>query len=202
MSKITKIILLLSLIIFLIIGAWYSGFKYRFAKNNIEISNETILQQVKNVVKLGTVEGYFSDIYSYKDYYGINISPFQKKALIRIKAKILAGFKLDSIDIYINDLSKTIKISNIPPPEILSIDYDLDYYDITQGTFNFFTNEDYNTMNSQSKLFIKNTAQKSDLLLKARTRLNQHFELLGALFGSYGWKLEIEYKEANALHKK
>jgi uncharacterized protein (DUF697 family) len=195
MTKIIKYIILAIILGAIVSFAWYSGYKYSFTETKTEIHKETILQQVKNVLKLGTVEGYFSEIYSFKEHYGFNISPFQKKALIRVKAKVLVGFDMDSINIEIIQNTKSIKISNIPFPTILSIDHDLDYYDITEGTFNTFTSADYNKMNNQAKLFIKKTALNSDLLIKAQKQLEQHLLLLKSILNTYGWVVEVKKEE-------
>ncbi|NTW34279.1 MAG: DUF4230 domain-containing protein, partial [Bacteroidetes bacterium] len=73
----------------------------------------------------------------------MDVSFFTKKALIRVKARILAGFDFEKVKISVDEKSKTVTISNIPPPQILSMEHDLDYYDITEGIFNSFSTEDY-----------------------------------------------------------
>jgi len=194
MTKLLKYIVigLLSLVLLAIV--WYSGYKYEFAETKTVIKQDVILQQIKNVLKLGTVEGSFSEIYDFKEHYAFDISPFQKKALLRTKAIVLVGFDLDSIVIKVDDDDKTIMISDIPNPKILSIDHDLDYYDITEGTFNAFTKDDYNRMNSQAKIGIQNIAKKSNLFSNAKTQLDEHLNLLKTLLASYGWKLKYSYK--------
>ena len=191
MKKKINLILLLLFFVFVVAVSWYSGAKYSFLEKKSVINKEIVVEQVKSVLKLGTVEGYFSEIYDFKEHYGFDISPFQKKALIRIKAKVLVGFNLDSLVLKVDDLSKTIIISGLNQPVLLSIDHDLDYYDITEGTFNAFTTDDYNKMNNQAKLFIKNTALKSDLFDKAEKQLSEHLNLLNILLDAHGWKLHV-----------
>ncbi len=185
--------LIIILIILLAIGiAWYSGFKASFFEKKSTLTQEVVLEQIKNVVKLGTVEGYFSEIYNYKEHYGPDMSFFTKKALIRVKAKILAGFDLEKINVKVDETTKTVKIENLPEPQILSIEHDLDYYDITEGMFNSFTTADYNKMNNQAKIYIKNVALKTNLMQNAKNQLNSHLQVLNILMSSYGWKLEVE----------
>ncbi|MBK9982670.1 MAG: DUF4230 domain-containing protein [Saprospiraceae bacterium] len=45
-------------------------------------------------------------------------------------------------------------ISGMPPAEILSVDHDLDYYDLSEGFFNSFSTEDYNKINADAKDFV------------------------------------------------
>lgn len=192
MAKFYKYLIII-LIILLAIGiAWYSGFKASFFENKSTLTQEVVLEQIKNVVKLGTVEGYFSEIYNYKEHYGPDMSFFTKKALIRVKAKILAGFDLEKIIVKVDETTKTVKIENLPEPQILSIEHDLDYYDITEGMFNSFTTADYNKMNNQAKIYIKNVALKTNLMQNAKNQLNSHLQVLNILMSSYGWKLEVE----------
>lgn len=172
--------------------AWYTGFKSSLFESKTSLSQEVVLEQIKNVVKLGTVEGYFSEVYDYKEHFGPELSFFTKKALIRVKAKILAGFDLESIKINVDEKARTVTISNIPDPQIISIEHDLDYYDITEGIFNSFTTEDYNRMNVQAKAYIKNVALKSGLMENSKSQLDSHLQVLKVLMNSYGWKLEIE----------
>lgn len=195
MTKIIKYIVIAFIIGTIAFFAWYSGYKYSFTETKTEIHKEAMLQQVKNVLKLGTVEGYFSEVYSFKEHYGFDISPFQKKALIRVKAKVLVGFDMDSINIEVTQLTKSVIISNIPYPIIISIDHDLDYYDITEGTFNTFTSTDYNKMNNQAKLFVEKTALNSDLFIKAQKQLGEHLLLLKSLLNTYGWDIEVKNEE-------
>lgn len=192
MAKFYKYLIII-LIILLAIGiAWYSGFKASFFEKKSTLTKEVVLEQIKNVVKLGTVEGYFSEIYNYKEHYGPDMSFFTKKALIRVKAKILAGFDLEKINVKVDETTKTVKIENLPEPQILSIEHDLDYYDITEGMFNSFTTADYNKMNNQAKIYIKNVALKTNLMQNAKNQLNSHLQVLNILMSSYGWKLEVE----------
>lgn len=196
MLKMYKNLIIVLLILGGIILAWFLGFKYSFFQKKSEISKEIILEQVKNVLKLGTVEGYFSEIFDYKDHYGIDIGLFSKKALIRVKAKVTAGFDLQNVKIDIDELSHSVKITNISPPQILTVEHDLDYYDITEGVFNSFTTEDYNKMNEQAKKFVTESATKSNLLKNADDQLKSHIQLLKTLMESYGWTLKVEYADS------
>lgn len=192
MFRIFKYIFISLVLIGALFFAWYTGFKSSLFESKTSLSQEVVLEQIKNVVKLGTVEGYFSEVYDYKEHFGPELSFFTKKALIRVKAKILAGFDLESIKINVDEISRTVIISNIPEPQIISIEHDLDYYDITEGIFNSFTTEDYNRMNVQAKAYIKNVALKSGLMENSKSQLDSHLKVLMVLMSSYGWKLEIE----------
>lgn len=193
--KFSRIAFSLVILSALLAIAWYAGFNSSFKSRKSTVTHDVVLEQVKNVVKLGTVEGYFTEIYSHKDYYGPDLGFFTKKALIRVKAKILAGYNLETLKIDVDEKSKTVLISNLSAPQILSIDHDLDYYDITEGMFNSFKTSDYNRMNRQAKEYVIKVAVKSGLLENAKTQFYSHLDFLRILLGNYGWELIIEERE-------
>ena len=154
-----------------------------------------LLERVRTVAKLVTVEGYFSEIYDYQDYWGYDLPIFRKKALLRVKAKVSVGYDLSRIKLEARPEDRLIIIGNLPDPGILSIDHDVDYYDITEGTFNLFREEDYTRLNREAKRFIEDKARKSDLLLTAEEQANQMLDMIRFMVENAGWKLEYSKRE-------
>ncbi|HNE49242.1 MAG TPA: DUF4230 domain-containing protein, partial [Saprospiraceae bacterium] len=83
-------------------------------------------------------------------------------------------------------------ISSIGKPQILSVDHKLDYYDISQGTFNSFTSEDYNRMNQNAKDFIISKVKESDLMNQAGEQMDGIIETIKTLTESRGWQIVVE----------
>ncbi|MEO7176420.1 MAG: DUF4230 domain-containing protein [Saprospiraceae bacterium] len=184
------------LYILVIILVFASGFFLRnsfssFGQKEAKTESVVLLEQIKQVSKWVSVEGYFSEIYDYKDYYTFDFFPFQKKALIRIKAKVLVGFDLNNWKIDADIKQRRITISPLPEPQILSIEHDLDYYDITEGTFNTFSADDYNKLNAKAKDFIRNKADQSDLKNRARSQGKKMIEQIRQLVQASGWELSV-----------
>ena len=180
-------------LILLVVGTFALGFLINscFFKGHVSTENsQVMLEKIKNVCKVINVEGYFTEVYDYKDYWGYNISFFQKKALVRIKAKVSMGYDMNKIIFNSNPMTKTISISKLPEPEILSIDHDLDYYDITEGSFNSFTTEDYNKINANAKDFIKKKVETSGLKDAALKEGDKMLEVIRFMVESMGWKLD------------
>ena len=167
---------------------WFVGKTEKKVTENATV----LIEKIQKATKLITVEGTFSEIYDYQDYYGYDLSLFRKKALIRVKAKVSVGYDLEKIKITSNNEKKLIVISEIPPPELLSIEHDLDYYDIQEGMFNPFTKEDYNKLNANAKNFIRQKAQESELFDQATLQKNNLFEMIQLMVESAGWRLVIE----------
>ncbi|MEO1258107.1 MAG: DUF4230 domain-containing protein [Bacteroidota bacterium] len=154
-----------------------------------------LIEKIQTATKLITIEGFFSEIYDYQDYYGYDLSVFRKKALIRVKAKVSVGFDLEKIRITSLPEEKIIVIGSIPPAELLSLEHDLDYYDMQEGIFNTFTKEDYNKLNANAKEFIRKKAQESQLFDQAALQKNKLFEMIRLMVESSGWTLKMESDE-------
>ncbi len=180
-------------------GASFYGWQYYQNWKTIKTEEEArvLVEKIKTVSKLITVEGSFSEIYDYKDYWGYDLSPFRKKALVRVNAKVSVGYDLNQMKVEAFPTEKRIVISNLPDPEILSIDHDLDYYDLSEGTFNSFSTEDYNKINTNAKAEIEKKALESDLFLVAEEQSDNMLEMIGVMVESIGW--ELEYREREGL---
>ena len=192
MAKSLKYIFFIALLAALVFVAW--KFKALFLGPTIhaETSSEVIMERLEKVNKLVTLDAYYSEVYDYKDYYYYDFSPFRKKALIRIKAKVSVGYNFETINMKADEGNKTVSIYDFPPPEILSIDHDLDYYDLTQGTFNSFSEEDYNKMNKNAKDFIREKANDKDIFKEADAQKDELLEMFDWMLKAAGWKLVVE----------
>lgn len=187
-----NIILVLALLITFGLGAWLTHRFYTKQEVSVEEESQVLLERIETVAKLITVEGYFSEVYDYQDHYGYDVSFFRKKALLRVKAKVSVGYDFAALKIESLPQEKTIIISNLPDPEILSIDHDIDYYDIQEGIFNSFSAQDYTKLNADAKEFIKGKVKESDLFLAAEEQGNGMQEMLQFIVESAGWTLDTK----------
>ncbi len=152
-----------------------------------------LLEKIKTVSKMVTVEGYFSELYSHKDYWKYDWWIFRKKALFRVKAKVSVGYDLEKMKVETFPAEKKVVISNVPvEPQIISIDHKMDYYDISEGTFNTFTESDYNALQQKGRDLIEIKAKESELFKKAREQGIQILDLIKFMGESSGWTVEIQ----------
>ena len=187
-----KYLYILGLLFALALGIW--GAKWWYSKSGSIHTEESqvLLEHIKYVSKLVTVEGYFSEIYTEtdsKDYYFFSST---KKALIKVKAKVSAGFDLSNMKIEADEASKTLRLTNIPEPNIIAIEPEISYYDIANGVFNQFTNEDYTRLNKKAVDTIRTQALKSDFMNTVKTQGVKNFDAIRALAESMGWKVVFE----------
>ena len=162
-------------------------------KNNRQLKQQSVLllEKIKQVCKLITVEGEFSEIFTHRDEKNLffKLLQMEKKALIIVKAKVLIGFDLTKINIEINSNTKQVKLSHFPEPEILSIDSDLEYYDVQKGIINKFSETDLTNMNKKSKDFIRDKVERSHLIGIAKNQANDTISVIRQLIESVGWEL-------------
>lgn len=189
-----KIIIAVGFLLMFLLGIWAARWYFLKSMPTETEQSTILLEKVKTVTKLITVEGYFSEIYDYKDYYHYDWSPFRKKALLRVKAKVSIGYDLENMKFEALPDQKILRISQMPDPSILSIDHDVDYYDLQQGTFNSFTPKDYTKLNKNAKEYIEAKALESDLMKTAESQVNTTLKVIQFMVEEAGWELEITPK--------
>lgn len=196
-----KIIGVAALILMFALGIFSAKKYYELGEPVSKENSQVLLERIKTVAKLVTVEGYFSEVYTHEDYYNFDLSPFRKKALLRVKAKVSVGYDLEQLQLEAEDTSKKIYISNIPDPQIISIDHDVDYYDITEGTFNSFSEQELTDLNRRAKDFIEAKAKSDEigLLPAAEEQMNKMLQSIELIINTAGYELEYRtvYEQKN-----
>lgn len=180
---------------FFLAKAWFQPKERTITQEEASI----LLEKIQTVAKLVTVEGYFSELYNYQDYWNYDWSIFRKKALLRVKARVSAGYDLGNMKIDMLPEQKLIRITNIPTdPQIIAIDHSIDYYDISEGSFNSFTEADYNKINKNAKQFIEKKAKESELLTRARSQGIEILDLIRFMGENAGWTVEMNVPGKNS----
>lgn len=191
MNTITKILFLVGIISVCILIGIYWGSNLGIGKKHEEINSSLVVERIEKVAKLITVEAYMSELYSHKDYYTYDWSFLRKKAIIRVNAKVSAGYDIKKMNITLDSKTKKITIGPIPPVEILSIDHTLDYFDVEEGIFNSFEPQDYNKINAKAKDYIRNLASNHDIIKKASEQENAMIDMMKTMATGMGYELEI-----------
>lgn len=193
----------------LIIGVLISGtvwYYFKTKKNEQLTRNQSVLllDKIKKVCKFITVEGDFTEIYHHEDvkekFLKLVIS--KKKALVVIKAKAHIGFDLSKIIITTNSKAKTVILSQFPQPEVLSIETNLNYYDIKNGAFNKFEAEDMTALTAQTKEHIKAKIPESGLFMAAQREALEAIAIMQHIVETIGWKLDYSALELEAESSK
>lgn len=162
--------------------------------NEKRIEESTILlEKIQSVAKMVTIEGYYSELYRYEDFWGYDWWIFRKKAIMRVKAKVSVGFDLNHLKFDLDKENWILYIRNVPSdPGIISIDHQIDYYDISQGSFNSFSEKDYNRIQKNAKEMIAKKAEGGELMTRAKKQGLELLDLIKFMAEGAGWKVEIE----------
>ena len=131
----------------------------------------------------------------------------KKKALVVIKAKAHIGYDLSKILMHADEGKKTIILDNFPQPEVLSIEPELEFYDIKSGFFNFFAPDDLTKLNAEAKSHIREKIPESGLMDTARKEALQTVLIMEKIVETIGWTLDytalkIPQKQIELLEEK
>lgn len=178
----------LALVAGFLLGTWLGPW---FRQEDRRLSSDVVLEQVQTVLRLITVEGRFSEIYDYQDYWGYDIGPLRKKILLRVSGRVQVGFDLKETEFQIEEEEKRVRIEQWPEPAIQSIDMEVDYYDISEGTFNSFSEEDFTRFQKEARDLIRQRAMESDLREQARDQRDRLAAALNSALSESGWSLRF-----------
>ena len=194
MKKIYKTMLLMLIVIIATISVTF------FVTNKFHeqelYSASGVLEQVKDISELNTVEMYFNEIIDFKNAKLFNNFqiPFTEKSFIfTVKSKVKAGVDLSGIDegdIAISGKSLLIQLPNptITSKEILSYKV----YDEKNGLFNEVTTEDTLKALELFEKDMEEQALSSGIIEKSKEN-TEH--IIRNLFLSYGFEsIELEWK--------
>ncbi|SHJ88909.1 DUF4230 domain-containing protein [Pseudozobellia thermophila] len=183
----------LGLVLGAILMYWvFSFFRNKKSKEVTEHQSEVLLDKIRTVCKLVSVEGDFAEIYRYenKKERFMSLVTSKKKALIVINAKAQIGYDLKKIGMHADNENKRIVMTNFPEPEILSIEPDIQFYDIQSGMFNFFSPDDLTLLNKEAKQHIREKIPESGLMETAKKEAVQAVLLIEKIVETIGWKLD------------
>lgn len=168
----------------------YSHFWQKAGEKKVTDNANVLLEKIQKVYKMVVVEGEFAEILDRKEYIGWDLPGLRKRALVKVKGKVSVGYNLEYLKIDFDHTNHIMTISNLPDPEILSIDTDIKYYDIENGMFNSFTPEELSQLNTAAKDTIRANAMRSPLMEKAREQATQMFDLITQVAQESGWTIK------------
>lgn len=193
---------LLELVLGLILGAilmyWIFGlFRKRKKQELTEHQSSVLLEKIRSVCKLITVEGEFAEIYKYENtkQQFLSLLTSRKKALIVVNAKAQIGYDLSKLRLEADTERKKIVVTNFPEPEVLSIEPELEFYDIQNDLFNLFTPKDLTAVTKEAKDHIRKKIPESGLMESAKKDAIEAILLMEKIVETIGWKLDYSALE-------
>lgn len=180
-----------------IVIAFVIVFGLRYCENRkenrevLEANTALIQKELKNVGKLVVTEGSYAQVFSYNDSkkFYLDVLSARKKALIVVNAKASIAYDLSKVQTEVDENTKTVRITNIPEPE-LSINPNIEYYDMQQDYLNQFSATDYNKIKKRIEKSLRKKIEASELRANAENRLISELQKIYILTNSMGWTLE------------
>ncbi len=197
---IKKIFPIVALVAVFLLGIIIAGWFYRTEQKEIRETQSTILlDKVKDVMKLVTVEANFNELYNETRTRPVTLYlplpstfKFDKKAILEVKGKVLVGYDLEAVRITADSADRVLRLSNLPEPEILSIDHEVAFRNLEESWFNSFTAEDYTSLSANAKEVLRQKVIESQLLDRARQQGNRMIDVIRFMAESAGWTVEVE----------
>jgi hypothetical protein len=198
MSK--RILSFVALIVVFILGILVASWFYQSKQAEISRTQSTILlNKVKDVMKLVTVEANFNELYNETRTRPVTLYlplpstfKFDKKAILEVTGKALVGYDLEAVEIRIDSANRVLLLSNLPDPKILSIDHQIVFRNLEESWFNSFTAEDYTSLSANAKKVLEQKVMDSQLLDQAQEQGNRMIDALRFMAESAGWTVELE----------
>lgn len=164
-------------------------------REQLEANTALIQKELKNVGKLIVTEGSYSQVLSYSDSKDLLYGLFdaRKRALIVVNAKATIAYDLSKVEMEVDESRKTVTITKIPEPE-LSINPNIEYYDMQQDYLNQFNASDYNKIKQRVEKSLRKKIEASELQTNAENRLISELQKIYILTNTMGWTLEYNGK--------
>ena len=195
-KKSLNVIVLLGMFIVGVLAAkWF----YKQPETTVETDATVLIEKVREVCKLVTVEADLHEVYDEKNYRNVTLFlplptnfSFSKKASIEVSGKVLVGYDLEKIELTADSANQTLYIKNLPKAEILSIEHDVKYRNLEESFFNEFTANDFTKLNKGAKEVLREKAIEKHLLEKAEAQGIEVLDVIRFMSKGVGWKVEIQ----------
>lgn len=190
--------LTVAVLAFLLGLAVFWGFQ-RSTASVTEQDATILVERVRKVTKLVTVEGDFNEVFNSANDREVTFylplparMSFKKEAMVQVTGKVLVGYNLEQLGVTIDEERRTLRLTNLPEPEILAIDQELKFRDLEESWFNQLTADDYSAMSRQAKDVLREKVRTSELMETARLEGNSLIETIIVLARSMGYAVELE----------
>ena len=170
-------------------------------KEQLRANTALIEKQIKNVGKLIVTEGNYAQVFTYEDSkkFYVDILSATKKALVVVNAEATIAYDLSKVTTEIDELTKTVRITYIPEPE-LKINPNIEYYDVQQDYLNQFNARDYNIIKRRVQEGLQKEIKSSTLYTNAQNRLISELSKIYLLTSSLAWTLEYNGNVIDESH--
>ncbi|MEM9990239.1 MAG: DUF4230 domain-containing protein [Bacteroidota bacterium] len=194
-----NLLLLLGWLIAFSLGSYLTWQVARPAQQVTTSDATILLERVRKVCKLVTVEGDITETYKGGDIRNFTFYlpfpttiPIEKQAVINVKGTVMVGYDLSQLTIEMDQENKIMRLGNLPEPSVLSVDHEISYYNLEESWFNAFEAKDFTRLNKEAKQKIREAAERGPLVEEAKTQGMQLFDIIAFMAQASGWTVDFE----------
>ncbi len=163
------------------------------AREKETIDRFAVVEAVRKVLKLATVETQISEVVTYRDVKPVlYFFSSEKNAILRVRGRVSAGIDLTSkrLDIRIDERTRRVT-ARLPHASVLAIDPTIEILDENSGWRNVVTREDRNLWLRWARGDLRRAALDSGILRQAEKNAS---ELMSTLASAYGYGLDLGFE--------
>jgi hypothetical protein len=183
--------LLLGLIaaIAVVLAVFLAGFFLgRWRTRREAVSSAPVVQAVRRIARLATIEMEIADVVRYEEVRTILVFDIPKNATLRLRGKVTGGFDLARGFDVEADAGKRHVAVRLPAPQILSVDDRLEWFDERSGWLNPITPNDRTHWTQWARGALARAAKDAGLLEKSSAHARDLFTDAASAFG---WTAEV-----------
>ena len=152
------------------------------------VSSAPVVQAVRRIARLATVEMEIADIVRYEEVKTILVFDIPKNATLRLRGKVTGGFDLaHGFDVEADAARHRILV-RLPAPQILSVDDRLEWFDERSGWLNPITPADRTRWTQWARAALSRAAKDAGLYEKSTAHARDLFTDAAAAFS---WTAEV-----------
>ncbi|HEX5856378.1 MAG TPA: DUF4230 domain-containing protein [Thermoanaerobaculia bacterium] len=152
------------------------------------VSSAPVVQAVRRIARLATIEMEIADVVRYEEVRTILIFDIPKNATLRLRGKVMGGFDLARGFDVEADADRRLILVRLPAPQVLSVDDRLEWFDEHSGWLNPITPSDRTHWTQWARGALARAAKDAGLLEKSAAHARDLFTDAASAFG---WTAEV-----------
>ncbi len=152
------------------------------------VSAAPVVQAVRRIARLATIEMEIADVVRYEEVKTFLIFDIPKNATLRLRGKVIGGFDLErGFDVEADATRRLVSV-RLPAPQVLAVDDRLEWFDERSGWLNPITPNDRTRWTQWARGALARAAKDAGLLEKSSAHARDLFTDAASAFG---WTAEV-----------
>ncbi|MGZ6987574.1 MAG: DUF4230 domain-containing protein [Thermoanaerobaculia bacterium] len=172
-----------------VLAVFVAGFFVgRWGARREAVSSAPVVQAVRRIARLATVEMEIADVVRYEEVKTILVFDIPKNATLRLRGKVIGGFDLERGFDVEADAGQRLILVRLPAPQILAVDDRLEWFDEHSGWLNPITPSDRTHWTQWARGALARAAKDGGLFEKSAAHARDLFTDAASAFG---WSAEV-----------